>query len=369
MENLDSRLWVLLGRKLNNEANVDELEELTSLLRNDHISFDNDLLEKLWKTQLLKKNSVEVDIRWGMMEQVIMEKDYGFVDLSIANTLLPKKSYQKFIYSFAASLLLIICFALGFKLIYKEKTNFLTTKNKEIFNEVYSKSGSKSSLILPEGTKVWLNAGSKISYSKNFIIDRDVYLTGEAYFDVKHDSLHPFTIHTYNVNIKVLGTIFNVKAYTDDDFIETSLIKGSIELSTTNDPGRKILLRPNEKITISKTFPKKATYASKLNPRIVDAPYLITTINVNKRDSTIEDIAWMEEKLLFKGEPFELLAKKMERWYGVNFIFEDTKSKNIKFTGAFYKQSIIEALQALQFSCNYSFSFSTIKNQIVIKYK
>ena len=369
MENFDSRLWVLLGKRLNNEANADELKELSSLLKNEDISFDVDVLEKLWNTQLQKNNSVDVDVRWGTMEQVIMEEGYEFEDSSLSNTLVQIKKPRKFIYSLAACMLLVICISLGIKLSKKEKTNFSTIKNKEIFNEVSSRLGSKSSLILPEGTKVWLNAGSKISYSKNFIVDREVYLTGEAYFDVKHDPLHPFTIHTYNVNIKVLGTAFNVKAYTDDNFIETSLLRGSIELSTTNDPGRKILLRPNEKITISKVISKKTTIASKIDSQTVDAPYLITGIVINKKDNTIEDIAWMEEKLLFKGETFEKLAKKMERWYDVTFIFEDAKSKNIKFTGAFHKQSIVEALQVLQFSCNYNFSYTTTKNQIIIKYK
>lgn len=369
MENLNSRMWVLLGRKLNNEATADELEELTSLLRKEHISFDIDLLEKLWKTQLLKTDIVDVDVRWGTMEQIIMEEGNEFDDSSLTDTLIPINKSRKFIYSLAACMLLVICISLGIKLSKKEKHNFSTINNQEILNEVSSKSGSKSSVILPEGTKVWLNAGSKISYGKNFINHREVFLTGEAYFDVIHDSLHPFTIHAYNVNIKVLGTAFNVKAYSEDEFIETALIRGSIELSTANDPARKILLRPNEKITISKAISKEEKPTAKSNPQSVNAPYLITNISVNKKDSTIEDIAWMEEKLLFKSEAFEVLAKKMERWYDVTFIFEDAKSKNIKFTGAFYKQSIVEALQALQFSCNYSFSFSTNKNQIIIKYK
>lgn len=369
MENFDSRMWLLLCKKLNNEANADELEEFSSLLRKVPIFFDIDLLEKLWKTQLLKNNSVDVDVRWSAMEQLIMEEANEFEDTSSSDISIPIKKSIKFLYLLAACMLLVICIGLAIKLNKTGKDNFSTVNNQEILNEVSSKSGSKSSVILPEGSKVWLNAGSKITYGKNFINHREVYLTGEAYFDVKHDSLHPFTIHTYNVNIKVLGTAFNVKAYSEDEFIETALIRGTIELSTTNDPARKILLRPNEKITISKAISKKSNLTSKLDSQPVNAPYLITNIIVNKKDSTIEDIAWMEEKIVFKSETFEMLSKKMERWYDVTFIFEDARSKNIKFTGAFYKQSIIGALQALQFSCNYSFSFSANKNQIIIKYK
>lgn len=235
-------------------------------------------------------------------------------------------------------------------------------------NEVVSKHGSKSSLILPEGTKVWLNAGSKIYYHKDFTANREVYLSGEAFFDVTHNAGKPFTIHAGPVNIKVLGTAFNVKAYPEDDLVETALLRGSIELTTVADPGRKILLRLNEKISINKTKrdigKNNALPTGKPSPK--EELYSISRMLVYKKDSTLEDIAKMEDKVIFKGETFSELSIKMERWYDVEMIFKNEQVKKIKFTGAFDKQNIVQALQALQFSCNYQFVFSISKNQILI---
>src|SRR5437588_18774 len=81
-------------------------------------------------------------------------------------------------------------------------------------NEFFTQNGSRTNLVLPDGTRVWLNAGSRITYDKNYGITlREVGLTGEAFFDVAHNSGKPFVIHTARIDIKVLGTRFNVKSY------------------------------------------------------------------------------------------------------------------------------------------------------------
>src|SRR5439155_8152 len=109
-------------------------------------------------------------------------------------------------------------------------------------------------MVLPDGTQVWLNAESRITYSNTFNKSlREVNLEGEAYFDVTHDAAHPFIVHTSSIAIKVLGTAFTVKSYASDKTIEATLLRGSIEVVKNNDPSApKVILRPHEKLVFNK---------------------------------------------------------------------------------------------------------------------
>ena len=112
--------------------------------------------------------------------------------------------------------------------------------------------GSRTHLTLPDGTMVWLNAGSRLSYGKNYnTATREVNLTGEAFFDVAHNTQKPFLIHTARIDVQVLGTSFNVKSYPTDRTTEATLIRGSIEVSIKDRPSEKIILRPDEKLVVA----------------------------------------------------------------------------------------------------------------------
>ncbi len=155
-------------------------------------------------------------------------------------------------------------------------------------------------------------------------------------------------VHAGDIDIKVTGTAFNVRAYVEDSVVEAALIRGSIEVASKNDPERKILLRPNEKIIIG----KRSTISS--SP--IDTPadnkkeevFSLGKIKPNPADNSISEIAWIESKLAFYKEPFSSLAKKMERWYNVSISFEDKKLEEYTFTGSFEKEDIVEALNALR---------------------
>ncbi|MDR2148023.1 MAG: FecR family protein, partial [Tannerella sp.] len=107
--------------------------------------------------------------------------------------------------------------------------------------------GSKALTTLPDGSKVWVNAGSKITYAADFgITSRDVYLTGEAYFDIAKNEKIPFYVNTDVLKIKVFGTAFNVKAYSDDDRVETTLDRGSISIIRNNELDGEIKMEPGQ---------------------------------------------------------------------------------------------------------------------------
>jgi len=118
-------------------------------------------------------------------------------------------------------------------------------------NTVTAPAGQRVNLTLPDGTKVWLNARSEIQYPAVFIGSiRRVKLTGEAYFEVKHDKSNPFIVQTKKCNIKVLGTKFNVEAYEDSDDFCTSLMQGSIDVYDNSNPSSHTILKPDYQVSI-----------------------------------------------------------------------------------------------------------------------
>ncbi|MBC8035029.1 MAG: FecR family protein [Chitinophagaceae bacterium] len=375
MDNNQSRLWELLAKRLGDDVTAEEQAELEELLKDASAPLhDQDALRTLWATKMqnTRMELVDIDKQWENISQSLFpEKSHLYVT-TLDDRPEPHKRFKRAWMYTAASLLIMACAGTSFYFYNLPNVISVPLKEEDRPNQVTSRNGSKTSVVLPEGTKVWLNAGSRIDYNNDFVGKREVYLTGEAFFDVKHNADDPFIIHAGNVNIKVLGTSFNVKAYADDDRVETALVKGSVELTTNDDPERKILLRPSEKITVLKV--KRAAGAqadgdsgNKTAPKA--ELYSISRMIVDKRDSVLEDIAWMKERLIFKGETFSQLSKRMERWYGVTIFFADQASSLVRFTGEFDNQNIVQALDALQFSCNYKFRYSIDKSQIRISTK
>jgi len=259
------------------------------------------------------------------------------------------------------------------------------SEKKETMNVIFTRRKSHSNVQFPDGTSVVLNENSRISYNADFgKVKREIFLEGEAYFDVARSPGMPLVIHAKNVDIKVLGTSFNVKAYSNDKVVETSLIRGAVEVSSKRWPGQKVLLRPNEKVNITvsgETLPEKNEVDEIQAPDPVASPpaqalqdnkiptdtlsYHLQPLNAERTSKLIPEVAWMYRKLVFNQEPFETVAEKMERWYGVTFYFEDDELKKEIFTGSFSKESLEEALKALQFS--YPFGFVIKKNEVFIK--
>ncbi|WP_449440456.1 FecR family protein [Pedobacter steynii] len=161
---------------------------------------------------------------------------------------------------------------------------------------------------------------------------------------MKKDPEHPFIIHTRHMSIKVLGTAFDVKVYENDSFIETTLVRGLIQITMNNKPAEKIILKPKEKFTL----------ADKNNIN-----YTITPITYyNSLDSTnnnLMETSWLNDKLVFKNQTFASIARNAERKYGVEIRFRDEQKKNYTFTGKFEKESIDELLNALRYIENFHY--------------
>lgn len=214
--------------------------------------------------------------------------------------------------------------------------------------EITTRYGTRSFLELPDGSKLWLNAGSRVKYDETFAGGRrELTLVGEGFFDVKHDPDHPFIIHTGKLDVKVLGTSFNIKAYPNDSTIETTLIKGKVELDFPGGSHASVVLHPNEKVVIPINEIPAAHIADDHVDRRMVAP--------DPTYRTLIETSWVEDKLVFRNEAFSDVSKKLERWYNIHFNFEDKRYLGDRLTGYFKDQPINNVMDALRISLGFHY--------------
>jgi transmembrane sensor len=211
--------------------------------------------------------------------------------------------------------------------------------------------GSKSCIILPDGSVVTLNSGSNLKYSSSGFNSgsRSVALIGEGFFNVTKDSLKPFYVTTPGIKVKVLGTTLNVKAYPDENTEETTLVSGKAEIYSISDKPEKekpIVLKPNQKAV----FLKSENHFLTSNKTIVSpesTPVKLKTVNLQSYSKTEQTISWKENRLIFDNESFSSLVIRIERWYNVKIFVNNPELNSARFTGKFDKETLEQVLNAL----------------------
>lgn len=194
-----------------------------------------------------------------------------------------------------------------------------------IYQQFTVPNGQQTEVILADGSKVWINAGSTLKYPSDFgIKNREVILDGEAGFQVTPSKI-PFIVETNDINIKVLGTYFNIRNYASNDFIEISLLKGSIQMHT---PQQEFTMKPGE----------IATYHKQQQ-----------TANVKKDANIADKIAWSNKQLIINNERFEEIAHILERWYNIQIVLANDELKEYRYTGKFiYNEKIEQVLEVFR---------------------
>lgn len=221
--------------------------------------------------------------------------------------------------------------------------------------------GSRTDIILPDGSRVWLNAGTQLTYYQDYGTEtRSLYLTGEAFFEVVKDMEHPFIVNASEVKIVALGTKFNVKAYPEEQEVLTTLEEGKLDVQVLKSTGEKtsLIVMPNENIIFHKAEGtlEKAIDDSAVKKEIetrsgreivpVAAPVITLIKNVNTELYT----SWKEERWIIENEPLGTLAPMLERRYNVKIIFKDDQLKKYNFTGTIENETIEQMMTALQLS-------------------
>lgn len=336
MEN--ERIWILLAKKKNGEATADELFELENLMSAENKGYSNELIEKIWEAPLHSLPEMKLnEIVWQNVSDKINKPSFKVAHL-----------YKKWMAA-AVMIGLIAAFAYFFT---SQNIHPVSSLSQQ---KITTAPASRSKIKLPDGTEVWLNSNSQLLYdSLNFSKQkREVVLSGEAFFDVVKNEKIPFVIHAGNVNITVKGTAFNVKAYPSQKNIETTLLRGLIEITTKQEPDRKIMVKPNEKIIIPAEI-ETGKIADKQDNNFL---YTISKLKKDEHNAVAETV-WMNSKLGFNNESFEELSPKLESWFSVEIHINDTTLKQRRFSGLIEKETLTQTLQALQLS--YPFTY-TIK--------
>ncbi len=219
--------------------------------------------------------------------------------------------------------------------------------------EINTPLGSRSHTILPDGSEVWLNAGTTLRYPVSFSENqRDVFLTGEAYFKVTTNKKWPFVVHTTDVKIKALGTVFNVKAYPNDKAVVATLVEGTIKVENENG-SKKVFtytLKPKEKLTFLKApEPQKGSSKSK-EPNATEntAEKTQNNIEVNENTNTILSTSWKDPRWVVDGEQIDNFAIALERRYGVKINVLSAELSHYKFTGTIENETLEQVLKYLR---------------------
>ena len=220
--------------------------------------------------------------------------------------------------------------------------------------------GEKKMIVLPDSTKLYLNAGSNLSIGKNFgKTNRNVSLTGEALFDVTHDASLPFVVHMENYDVKVLGTLFNVKAYPGDKQSETSLISGKVEIQIAGN-SEKIILAPNQKLIVDN---KTVDLTNKDKHAKAKTMTMLLPLSYS-RDNAVIETAWSQNRLEIIDESLADMKDKLERWYNVKINIWDREVSNYPFSATFEKETIQQVLEALKEA--YHFNYEIKDGEITI---
>jgi ferric-dicitrate binding protein FerR (iron transport regulator) len=227
---------------------------------------------------------------------------------------------------------------------------------REQYVEMVAPMGSRSFVVLSDGTEVWLNSGSKIRFSNFFgKTTREVRLEGEAYFTVAKNKDIPFIVHAADVNVTAIGTAFNVKAYADEGKVETTLDEGIVKIESTakdklSDP---LFLKPKQKAIYSKNVVLVNEVNNQTNatePKSVNAKNELTSakVEVDSLADTKPFTSWKDNRWIFRHETLHDLARKLERRYDVEISFADSSIRNYTFSGSLYDESIEQVFEAIK---------------------
>lgn len=368
----ETYIWSLITKRFSGEADKTELSELEELLRKEPSwQYAYEMLSAWWPGGMPPGLEKEAGESFLQMKRRLPPQEVipNVQDIQLTppwEAQRPKKrTWIKWAAAACVMALLVFVCLNQFKSGSIRSLDNTAVSSPGRLSEISTRYGSKSKVALPDGTIVWLNSGSNFTYDNiHFGASvREATLTGEAFFNVAHDPDHPFLIHAGKIDIRVLGTSFDVKSYPEDKTTETTLIHGSIEVSFSDHPGKKVLLVPSQKLTV---YNDDRMVLQNLDPLKPEArkEYKISPMTVIPADSTVVETSWVQNKLAFRSESFADLAIKMERWYNVDINFTDSSIKRYRFTGIFANESLDQALKALQITA--PFHYRIEKNEVYI---
>jgi ferric-dicitrate binding protein FerR (iron transport regulator) len=340
MSSADQQYLQLIHKVLDRSITGSELDELYRLMAEDESRIDLYLFLTQSKSTSGNK-TISKETRYERSKQKFMSSTVSQGPV-IAQPLDPDHKVRKYRFSLVAVIIFFIL-AIGVSYIYKQSTS------NDIITLVSAK-GERKFYRLKDGTEIWLNGDSQLEYSKSYgHSNRDVKLSGEAYFSVAKNKKLPFHVDSYGNRIEVLGTQFNVRAYPEEQKMETALIEGKVNLQIKdNGKYRQYIMQPGDKIEVTNIM----TNAMRISKNRQRTPLEETKVIIDRKKASATDgeqldILWTKNKLVFQNDPLEVMAKKMERWYNKTIVIENEKLMNESFTGVFEEKTCKDLLNLL----------------------
>jgi len=342
----------LLNKFKNNKCTPEELDEVIQwLVKSPERDEDNPLLKSFLDDLILdgKKIMPDEDRILDRIHHTINLKHSGEFFAINDKGLKKKKPMQllgQYFSRIAAVLFLpLFLYSLYTILTHYKSLNDAQTRGKQVYNEIKAPMGSIVNMELPDGTKVWLNNGSKLRFPRIFTGPfRRVHLEGEGYFEVSHIPKKTFVVSTRKLNVVAVGTRFNVMAYDNDPNIETSLMEG------------KVLIQPVDEGNISR-------------PLVSLKPNEHFSYNIGNKEYTIQEKntdefrSWIDGKLIFRNVPIDQVLKKLSRWYNVEFNIRDGNSIQYSYTATFTDETLPQVLDLLKIATPLDYSITSRKKQ------
>lgn len=306
-----------IAKELTSDNGTQESEELKKMLASD---------KKLEKKFRVTKN-FWMNYFPAQKSHSIIEKTEKKLDLAYQNN---PKIKSSLIYKIAAVFFFILSIGLA-AWFYMQPEKDLTLK------EYTCGAGEVKKVILSDGTEVWLNNMSVLVTVEPFNSDnRRVKLIGEAYFDVAHNAEKPFVVETLGLRTEVLGTSFNLNAYPLLKHKEIALYEGSVKISTVENPGKTLLMKPGEKLRVSKN----------------NSEFYISEIDDKK------PAVWREGILKFKNEEFFEIARKLERKFDTRIFIGSKKTGELRYTAEFENEPLEKILKLLNEAKDFNYSYT-----------
>ena len=371
----------LLDKYLENKLTQDDMLQLFELFRS---SENEELLRKIVLSHFNEIQEYPSEIQSIDFDRIYHQLLFQLKQKEKTDTtkrLFEKRSRVRRLIVEGISIAAVVCIAfLSGSLIHRDRSGIAGVQPKtDTYVEVRAPLGARSEVTLSDGTELILNAGSTIKYRSDYnSLNRDLYLSGEAYFKVAKNRTLPLVVSAGNINIKATGTEFNIKAYAEDGIIEATLIEGEIEIVQEGDSeqDRVLVLKPNQKAIYTRvsdhiTMEKiREIEPLAVKPSKIDTEKLLISPKTDIEQAT----AWTEKRLIIKRESLESLCIKLQRKYDVTFVFDNEEIKKYRFSGVLLDETFDQVMAAIKLSAPVDYSINrktvtlTINQEMMDKY-
>ena len=261
----------------------------------------------------------EDDLEKKNLDHILYKINYDINTRLSARNELSFDRIIKWTFRIAGVIILPLIVFIGIQM-YKE-----ASLKKEAWVEIKAPAWTRAQFSLPDGTTGWLNSNSSLKYNGNFYADRQVTLKGEAFFDVFKDKRRPFIVTTNMVLVKVLGTRFNIASYENEKNIEVVLEEGKL-IFNDKEMDKSYTMNPNELVVYDKTLRDFST----------------EVVQPNKY------LSWTEGKLVFRNDPLDVIARRLERWYNIDVEVNVSLTEDLRLRATFIDENLEEVLDLLK---------------------